>query len=120
MATSQQSSLVRILISAECGNFCVAADDGEAIFERIKDALEAGQTVALSFAGVESLSTAFLNSAIGQLLEVVSNEDLNTRLKIVDLNSDDMLMLRRVIANAKRYYANPQQFLETQKQLEAA
>lgn len=120
MTLTQYPSTVHILIAAQCGNFCVAADDGENLFDHIKSALNEGQKVALSFAGVESLSTAFLNSAIGQLLGEISSEELNARLSIEQIHPDDMLMLRRVIANAKRYYADPDRFRTMQRELEAA
>ena len=81
MTHTANSSVTRILISAQCGHFCVATDDGEVIFDQIKNALTAGKSVELSFAGVESLSTAFLNSAIGDLIGIFSLDDLNARLK---------------------------------------
>lgn len=120
MAHTQISPTVRILISAQCGNFCVAADDGEAISARIKSALDAGKTVELSFAGVESLSTAFLNSAIGELLGIFNEAELNAHLKIEEISPADMGTLRRVIANAKRYYDDPAKFEAMRREMEMA
>ena len=120
MAHTAISSIARILVSAQCGNFCVATDDGEIIFNQIKTALAAGKSVEVSFAGVESLSTAFLNSAIGDLVGVFSPDDLNARLKIEDMSDDDRDTLNRVIANAKRYYADPDNYRALQRELEAA
>ena len=120
--TLPNASRVRILVSAQCGRFCVASDDGEVIFAQIKAALDAGKSVAVSFAGVESLSTAFLNSAIGELLGVFESDDLNERLQIIEeeIKPDQMLTLRRVVANAKLYYTDRERFRAMQREMEAA
>lgn len=120
MAHSSIPSVVRILVSAQCGNFCVATDDGEIIFGQIKAALAESKSVEVSFAGVESLSTAFLNSAIGDLVGLFNLDDLNARLKIEDMSDDDRNTLARVISNAKRYYADPDNYMAQQRELEAA
>ncbi|MCL5126448.1 MAG: STAS-like domain-containing protein [Deltaproteobacteria bacterium] len=46
---------------------CVASDDGEKVYERIRKAIKQGRSVALSFMNITSLTSAFLNTAIGQL-----------------------------------------------------
>jgi hypothetical protein len=46
---------------------CVASDDGKKVYERIWKAIKQERSVALSFMNVTSLTSAFLNVAIGQL-----------------------------------------------------
>ncbi|MBM3300876.1 MAG: STAS-like domain-containing protein, partial [Deltaproteobacteria bacterium] len=46
---------------------CVAADDGQKVYEQIAAALKQGWGVQLSFRNVTSLTSAFLNAAVGQL-----------------------------------------------------
>ncbi len=51
------------------------------------------------------LST-FLNNAIGTLYKDYTSDFLNANLKIVNLNEDDMFILRRVIKRAKDFYSH--------------
>ncbi|MGD9977135.1 MAG: STAS-like domain-containing protein [Bacteroidales bacterium] len=55
------------IISVVGSSFCVEADDGQKVFELIKKAFNDNRQVVLSFLNVEMLTTAFLNTAIGQL-----------------------------------------------------
>jgi len=48
-------------------NLCIASDDGEKVHDAIVAALRNGKKVRLSFEGVEDLTSAFLNTAVGQL-----------------------------------------------------
>ena len=48
-------------------NCCVAACDGQKVYEIIKAALCENKKIELSFAYVNELTPTFLNSAIGQL-----------------------------------------------------
>jgi lipoate-protein ligase A len=41
------------------------------------------------------------------LLEGINPDVLNARLTITNINSSGMEILRRVIANSKKYYSNP-------------
>lgn len=106
----QSSSVTSLSIFAHCGSFCVASEDGELILARIKDALEFGQTVTLSFAGVQGLSAAFLRGAVGELLGTYSEEDLDRILRIEHMGEAERNLLNRVIANARLYYADPEKY----------
>lgn len=90
--------------------FCVASDDGEKVYDLVSKALDLGKNVVLSFEGIEALSSAFLNSAIGQLLGKYSRQELQNRLRTERISPDDELLLKRVIENAERYFKNPQKF----------
>lgn len=90
--------------------FCVATEDGLRLFDAIKSALNQQQHVVLSFAGVDSLSSAFLNAAIGQLYHDFDEERIRTALSVSDMARTDQLLLKRVVDNAKRYYSDPQKY----------
>ena len=91
-------------------SICVAQDDGQRLFEVLRDALAARQEVSLSFAGVESLTTAFLNAAIGQLLRHFDTELLHDNLKFRDLSGEQLRLLREVIERARLYFSDPARF----------
>lgn len=89
---------------------CVSQDDGQRVFEVLHDALEGGQNVALSFTGVQTLTTAFLNAAVGQLLRFHSSEELRARVLFRALSGEQVKMLREVIERAGLYFSDPERF----------
>lgn len=98
-------------------SLCVASLDGQKVFEQIQQALKDGKKVRLSFQNVESLTSAFLNASIGQLYGVFPPEMLKDRLSVVDIEKDDMVLLKRVIDTAKQYFKDPAIFASVQRQV---
>lgn len=90
--------------------FCVASSDGQKVYDRLAPILKKGRNVTLSFHNITTLTSAFLNAAIGQLYGVFSEEDIRSLLKVEDLQSDDMMLLKRVVETAKQYFKDPQRF----------
>ncbi len=89
---------------------CVASDDGQKVYERVALALKEGRDVTLSFLNVTGLTSAFLNAAIGQLYGVFSEEHIRAHLQVHDIQPDDLLLLKRVVATAKSYFKDPERF----------
>ena len=89
---------------------CVASSDGQKVYDRIAAALKADREVALSFRNVTTLTSAFLNAAIGQLYEAFSEKQIRSKLKVEDMEQDDLALLKRVVDNAKVYFKDPQRF----------
>lgn len=98
-------------------DFCVEAKDGEVVFSAISKALKQGQAVEISFQNVEMLTSAFLNTAIGQLYRDFSEEEIRTLVKVVDMSDVDTALLRRVIETAKLYYKDPTWLEESIKRI---
>ncbi len=89
---------------------CVASSDGQKVYERLKTALEMDLNVVLSFHNVTTLTSAFLNAAIGQLYGIFDTDQIRSLLKIEDAEQDDLALLKRVVDNAKLYFKNPEKF----------
>lgn len=89
---------------------CISAEDGQKVYEKLVPLLEQDRKVTISFERVTTIISLFLNAAIGQLYGVFNEDRLNALLSVTDLTDDDLEMLKRVVDNAKRYYANPQSF----------
>ena len=89
---------------------CVASNDGQKVYDRLAAALKADRSIVLSFRYVTTLTSAFLNAAIGQLYEAFSEEQIRSRLKVEDIEQDDLALLKRVVDNAKLYFKDPQRF----------
>jgi hypothetical protein len=89
---------------------CVASSDGQKIYDRLAIALKEGQSTILSFHNVSTLTSAFLNAAIGQLYGKFSEEQIRALLKVKDMEPDDLALLKRVVETAKQYFKDPQKF----------
>lgn len=106
MTTNLDLSLYEIVGSP----LCVASDDGQKVYDRLATALKKSRNVTLSFHNVTSLTTAFLNAAIGQLYGQFTEEQIRALLRVRDMQPDDMALLRRVVETAKQYFKDPQRF----------
>lgn len=99
------------------GNLCIASDDGERVYDAIVAALKKGRKVRLSFKGVEDLTSAFLNTAVGQLYGEFKEEQLKSMmLAPVDISSDDLFLLKRVVERAKEFFANPERYRQAARE----
>ena len=89
---------------------CVASSDGQKVHDRLAAVLKEGRSVTLSFHNVTTLTSAFLNAAIGQLYGAFSEEQIRSLLKVQDMQPDDLALLKRVVETAKQYFKDPQKF----------
>ncbi len=92
------------------GPLCVSAEDGQRLFDKIAPLVEAERPVVLSFMRIETMISAFLNAAVGQLYERFSEDRIRRLLEVEDMASDDQEVLRRVVRNAKLYFENSEDF----------
>ena len=89
---------------------CVASDDGQKVHDRIAAAFREGHVIILSFHNITTLTSAFLNAAIGQLYGEFTEEQIRASLKVADMEPDDQVLLKRVVDTAKEYFKNPIDF----------
>ncbi len=92
---------------------CVASGDGQKVYERLAPVIEQGRGAVLSFRNVALLTSAFLNTAIGQLYGKFDEDQIRSSLKIADMEPDDIALLKRVVETAKRYFKDPERFDRT-------
>lgn len=89
---------------------CVASGDGQKIYDRLASIFKQNRGVVLSFHNVSTLTSAFLNAAIGQLYGKFTEEKIRSLLRVNDMETDDMILLKRVVDTAKQYFEDPQRF----------
>lgn len=89
---------------------CVAAGDGQKVYDRLAAAIREGRHVNLSFHNVSTLTSAFLNAAVGQLYGEFSEEQIRASLSVQDMAADDLALLKRVVETAKAYFKDPERF----------
>ncbi|MCY3972788.1 MAG: STAS-like domain-containing protein [Candidatus Dadabacteria bacterium] len=92
---------------------CVASDDGQKVYKRLSASLKQGRKVRLSFRKVKMLTSAFLNTAIGQLYADFSQKQIRELVTVADMEQDDMALLKRVVETAEQYFKDPEQFNRT-------
>jgi len=97
--------------------FCVEAKDGDAVFNAISKTLSEDKLVEISFQNVEMLTSAFLNTAIGQLYKDFSEDKIRALVKVVNIEKADSALLRRVIETAKLYYKDPSWLEESARRI---
>lgn len=90
--------------------FCVASEDGQKVHDRLAAVIGAGHRAILSFHNVSTLTSAFLNAAIGQLYGSFSEEQIRCLLKVEEMAPEDAALLKRVVETAKLYFKDPQRF----------
>jgi len=96
------------IITVVGSSFCVEAEDGQKVYGLIKKAILESRKITLSFMNVEMLTTAFLNTAIGQLYNDFSEETIKKNLEVEHLSVSGKVSLKRVVETAKLYYKDPE------------
>ncbi len=84
--------------------YAVEAEDGQKIYNLITKAFAEKQRVNISFQNIEMLTTAFLNTAIGQLYKDNSEEFIKENLSVSDISDSGIVSLKRVVDTAKLYF----------------
>jgi hypothetical protein len=97
----------RLSIINLIGPNCITIEDGEKIYDQIYPEVIVGNPVNLDFAGVKLVSSPFLNTAIGQLLNHFTRQDIKECLKVINLEKYAKDMLELVLENSERYYHDP-------------
>ena len=87
------------------GSICADPDDGGNLCDQARQALDSGEFVVLDFCGVTTLTSSFLNAAIGCLYGSFAVEDLDRRLSWTGLDKTDESLMRLVRSNAVRFFA---------------
>jgi len=98
-------------------SICVASDDGQKVHDQIAAVLRNGKKAILSFLNVESLTSAFLNTAVGQLYGEFTEDQIRSGLSVSDMEQDDLVLLKRVVDMAKEYFKDPNRFREVKKEV---
>lgn len=93
-----------VLLAKMFGPICVDPEDGGRLWSDIRDALSRDESVCQDFGGVTTLTSSFLNPAIGRLYESFSADDLASCLNCTGLDQTDEAILRLVQSNAIRFF----------------
>jgi hypothetical protein len=113
--TTTQEIIVRAfdVIGSPLG---VSSDDGQKVHDKMAPLLREGRKVSLSFERIETIISAFLNAAIGQLYGEFPEDKIRELFSVRDMSPEDLALLKRVVDNAKLYFKNRAQFDEAWKE----
>ena len=95
---------------------CVASGDGQKIHARLAATLRQDRRVVLSFLNVSTLTSAFLNTAIGQLYGEFGENQIRELLRVEDMEAEDLALLKRVVDTAKLYFSDPERFKQAARE----
>lgn len=88
---------------------------GDIIYAEIIDAFEKKEKIHLDFSNVESMISPFLNRSIGKLYEKYTGEFIKDYLVMHNFPQSKISTLNIVISNAKKFYANKEEYLNLAK-----
>lgn len=97
-----------IKVAEVIGTICITEEDGGRLYDLIHPLLKQNQRVDLDVSGDVVFASPFLNAAIGNLLADIPAEVLRQKLIFHHLEPTDHALLKRVIDNAKRIFADPE------------
>lgn len=98
-------------------SFCVESADGEKVYDLIAKAMKEGKKVKISFQNVEMLTSAFLNTAIGQVYRDFSEKEIKEKLSVDQMAPEDVSLLKRVTNTAKLFYKDPDRMEKSIKKI---
>lgn len=96
--------------------FLVDEADGILVFQSIAPLLKQGQTVSLSFEGAQTVTTSFLNRAVGDLFGQVAPEVVEQQLIFECIDAEDLRRIERVKLMAAAFYQDPESFQSLREQ----
>jgi hypothetical protein len=89
------------------GDVCMTKKDGERLQREFREAFDRCDTVELDFDKTRIFVIAFFHAAVASLLENYSRDELEQRLKIVNLPLAAKELLDHALDDADRYYHDP-------------
>jgi hypothetical protein len=107
MAFDTWKLYMKVPVHKIVGDVYMTCKDGERLQREFREAFDRGDTVELDFDKTRIFATAFFNAAVASLLENYSRDELERRLKIVNLPSAAKELLDDSLDNADRSYHDP-------------
>lgn len=85
------------------GKSAILSETGEKVFQEIKKSVDDNEQITLDFTGITTMTTAFLNLAIGQLYDLKPVEELTKLVKIKrsSISDSHFQKIALVLSNSK-------------------
>lgn len=89
------------IIDVISSEFAVSPEDGDSVFNIIKENLDSREKISIDFSNIDIMTTAFLNNAIGKLYNIYDKEILNEYISMKNISKTDFNLVKKVIDRAK-------------------
>ena len=100
---------MKINVPEFIGNaMCTLPNDAEKLQTELIANIRKKEISYIDFRGATDIISRFINIALGQLLETVSESDFDEHVKIdcEGIDPDDAIIIKRALESAKEYYRN--------------
>ncbi|WP_270659701.1 STAS-like domain-containing protein [Enterococcus thailandicus] len=78
-------------------------DDGDKLFHIIVEKINAGESVEISFEGIDSINSSFVNSAFISLLDFYTFDEIRKKVNFINTNKQiNLLILNRFKFEVKK------------------
>lgn len=115
------AAILRIVISEIIeSRAAISSRKADKVYEAVSRELQGGNSVELSFEGVERILSSFLNAAVGRLYGEFKEIELRKALNYTDIPEHVAPLLDRTIENAKRFFAAPEVYRQVYEELSLA
>ena len=96
---------VRNIIS---GPYCVSADDGRSLKERIQEKLAAGEDVTVDFKSTSIFASPFFRAAFGDIIREMGNKnEFFDRVSFKNIQPSAKDLIRRIVNNIQKTTDDP-------------
>lgn len=96
--------IIIVKVKEICGEHCVGIEDGEALYKNISEILKSGNKAKLDFVNVLTITSSFLNAAIGRLFGQFKEDKIEADIFFDNLDENDKQLIQLVIVNAKEHF----------------
>ena len=89
------------IIIKDIVNQCATKDAGLILYEQLTSILKDGNNIALDFKGMDKFSHTFFNTSVGALIIKTKDENITSKIKLINLSETGQLIYSHSVKNAK-------------------
>lgn len=82
-------------------NQCATKDAGLMLYEQLQSMLKDGNNITLDFKGMNKFSHTFFNTSVGALIIKTKDENITSKIKLINLSETGRFIYNNSIENAK-------------------
>lgn len=80
---------------------CATKDTGLTLYEQLQSILKAGNNINLDFKDMDKFSHTFFNTSVGALIIKTKDENITSKIKLINLSETGRFIYNNSIKNAK-------------------
>lgn len=80
---------------------CATKDAGLTLYEQLQSMLTDSTNITLDFKGMDKFSHTFFNTSVGALIIKTKDENITSKIKLINLSETGQLLYNHSVKNAK-------------------